>query len=92
MKRLSVLVLALAVTLTGCLSIPANPERMSPEQIHEWVKDKSLAATCATMNTPYGRGIVVHVGIDKSVVPNGAVQVDDQCKITINNATPGPVK
>jgi hypothetical protein len=70
----------------GCLSLPANPENMTPEQIKEWVKDKSMAATCTTLNTPYGRGIVVHVGIDKSVVPNGAVQVDDQCKVTFTNA------
>ena len=80
------IVLLTSSILSGCVSLPIDPSKMSAEQIKEWVKDKSIAATCATMNTPYGRGIVVHVGVDKSVMIAGAVTVDDQCKIVIQNA------
>ena len=88
--RTAAIVLVLAGLSTGCLSLPANPEKMTPEQIREWTKDKSIAATCTTINSPYGRGIVVHVGMDKGVVAAGSVQVDDQCKVTITNAPTPP--
>lgn len=90
MRTLATLLLTL-VLAAGCLALPANPEKMTPEQIREWTKDKSIAATCTTINSPYGRGIVVHVGMDKGVVAAGSVQVDDQCKVTITN-TPPPAK
>ncbi len=89
--RTLVAVLSIALLSAGCLALPANPEKMTPEQIREWTKDKSIAATCTTINSPYGRGIVVHVGMDKGVVAAGSVQVDDQCKVTITN-TPVPPK
>ncbi len=83
--RILTSVLLVALLSAGCLALPANPEKMTPEQIKEWTKDKSIAATCTTINSPYGRGIVVHVGMDKGVVQSGSLTVDDQCKIQILN-------
>ena len=88
--RTITIILLLAGLSAGCLALPANPEKMSPEQIREWTKDKSIAATCTTINSPYGRGIVVHVGMDKGVVAAGSVQVDSECKVTITNAPVPP--
>lgn len=75
------------LSVSGCMpSLPINWTVMTPEQIKEAVKDKSISATCGTMNTVYGRGFAVNVGIDKSVIlDNGSVQVDDQCKVTVTN-------
>ena len=55
MKRHATLC-TIALLMGGCLSMPANPENMTPEQIKEWTKDRSIAATCTTINSPYGRG------------------------------------
>ena len=75
----------------GCASIPANPTEMTPDQLKEWVKDKNANIACGVINSPYGRGIAVYVVLDKAVVVNGMVTVDDACKVTITNA-PAPKK
>jgi hypothetical protein len=83
-------VILLALMLTGCMAtLPGNPEHMTAEQIREAVKDKSAHIGCGVVNSPYGRGVAVFVTLDKAVLINGTVVVDDQCKVTITN-TPKP--
>lgn len=74
-----------SLTLAGCASLPANPTEMSPEQLKEWVKDKNANISCGVINSPYGRGVAVYVVLDKGILIDGTVVVDDQCKVTITN-------
>ena len=77
----------------GCgASLPANPSKMSPQQIKEWVKDKTDYIFCGTANSPWGKGVGTYVSIDKGVAPNTSVTVEGDCKTTIINTTPAPPK
>jgi starvation-inducible outer membrane lipoprotein len=89
MKPRDPLTLALLapLLLSACLSIPANPEKMTPEQLREWAKDKNANIACSTASNIYGRGIVSYVVIDKGTLQTSAVSVDGECKITIQNDT-----
>lgn len=81
-----------ALLLPGCVTgglLPANPEKMSAEQLHEWVKDRNANAGCLVANTPYGKGNSVFLALDKGIVVNGTVVIKDNCEITIING-PAP--
>jgi hypothetical protein len=75
----------LVLPLTGCagLTIPADPARMTAEQLREWRKDSNANVTCVRANTPYGNVVTVFVVLDKGVVPAGTVTVDEGCKTTV---------
>lgn len=88
MRKYLLLTLLALPLLGGCMSLPADPSKMSAEQLKEWVKDKNATVGCVIANTPYGRGVGVFVNMDKGIVPNGALSVDSECKISIQNATP----
>jgi len=75
----------LCLLLAGCVSLPADPTKMSAEQLREWVKDKNANISCGSTISTLGKFGVVSVVIDKGLVPNGAVTVDADCKITITN-------
>lgn len=88
MRLLAVL---FVLALMGCgTNLPADPTHMSPEQLREWVKDKNVSVSCGTVNSPWGRGIAVNIGVDKGTVFNGTVASDDQCKVTITNDSRNP--
>ena len=87
--RVTRLVLIIALVGAGCVSLPANPSSMTPEQLREWVKDKSANVLCSTIATPY-KGTVIVMNLDKGVVVNGAVTIKDGCEVTITNTAPGP--
>lgn len=82
------LLISIYLSLSACAGIPGNPEKMSPEQLREWAKDKNANIACGIANTPYGKGVATYVVLDKAVIPNGTISVDDQCKITITNIVP----
>ena len=67
--------------LPACVSLPADPTKMSAEQLREWAKDKNANIACGTMMSNLGRGVMVTVVLDKGVAYN--VSVDPECKITI---------
>lgn len=71
--------------LTACNTLPANPEKMSPEQLNAWAKDKNANVACGVVNSPYGRGVATYVVLDKAVLFNGTVTVDSECKVSITN-------
>lgn len=82
-------ILVLSVLLvSGCMQMPANPEKMTPDQLREWAKDKNANIACGVINSPYGRGVGTYVVLDKGIVVNGSVTVDPECKITITNTVP----
>jgi len=77
-----------ALALAGCSQLPVHLDQMTPEQIKEYAKIKDASVMCIIANTPYGKGFGLFLNLDKGVVPNGTVVVDDQCKATITNTTP----
>ncbi len=90
MRTLASLILVLTLT-AACATLPANPTDMTAEQLNAWAKDKNANISCGVINSPYGRGVAVYVVLDKGIVINGTVVVDDQCRVTISNA-PAPPK
>lgn len=83
MKALGVCVLVVA--LAGCTSWPSNPANMSAEQLKEWVKDRNANVSCAIINSPYGKGSLLMLTLDKGIVLNGTLTVDDACKVQMVN-------
>lgn len=83
MKHFFALLLTLPI-LAGCPTLPANPEKMSPEQLREWAKDKNANIACGVGHTPYGKVTALYVILDKGIVVNGTVTVDPECKVTID--------
>lgn len=73
------------LALAGCAQLPADPSKMSPEQIKEWVRDKNASISCGKVNTPYGPTVLTYVTLDKSVIFEGVVTVDAECKVSITN-------
>jgi hypothetical protein len=63
---------------------------MTADQLHEWVKDKNANISCGVFNSPYGKGVMTYVVLDKGIVVDGSVSVDNECKVVITNA-PKPV-
>lgn len=80
------LICIIVLALAGCgATIPANPEKMSAEQLTAFAKDKNANVACGVINGPWGKGVATYVVLDKAVVFNGSVTVDSECKVTITN-------
>jgi len=84
------LLITLITVLSGCVSLPVDPTKMSAEQLKEWAKDKNANIVCGIVNSPYGRGIATYVVLDKTVIFNGTVTVDGECKVSITNDSSKP--
>lgn len=84
------LLLAAAVALAGCQTLPADPSKMAADQLREWVKDKTANISCGVVNSPYGRGVMTSVALDKAVIFNGTVTVDGECKVSVTNDSRKP--
>jgi hypothetical protein len=85
MKTLATLSAALA--LTACAGIPADPSRMTPEQLRESAKDRSAMASCTTASSPWGDGRTIYVQIDRQTLPTGSVTVAADCAVTFHSET-----
>jgi hypothetical protein len=70
--------LLLALVLVGCAS-PSIPEQAI-------IGEKNATASCAVVNSPWGRGIVISVVLDKAVIISGSVVVGNDCSVTITAA------
>ena len=87
MKLLALCILALLVGCAGS-AIPADPSKMSAEQLGAWAKDRNANIACSTYKGVYGTGVVNYVVLDKGIVLNGTLVLDQECKVTISNAIP----
>lgn len=82
--------------LAGCASF--NAPSMSPEQLKEATKDKSLAVACLTFTGTGGSGQSVIITYDQRAISNGGVAVDPRngCSVNLTNmakpATAEPAK
>lgn len=85
MKKSLILIAVLA--LAACATnIPADPAKMSAEQLNAWAKDKNANIACSTFKGVYGTGVVNYVVLDKGIVVNGSVTVDQECRVVITNS------
>lgn len=78
------------IVLTGCagVNMPFEMEKMTPEQLAALAKIKEANSFCVVVNSPYGRGVAVFMNLDRAVIPNGSITVDEQCKTTVTVSTP----
>lgn len=87
MRPVILILAALLFVLAGCAgAIPADPAKMSAEQLTAWAKDRNANIACSTFKGVYGTGIVNYVVLDKGIVVNGSVTVDTDCRVTITNS------
>jgi hypothetical protein len=63
------------LALTGCAS-PSFPTEAL-------IGDKNATASCAVVNSPWGRGVVIQVILDKTAIVSGSVVVSPDCSVTI---------
>lgn len=83
---------AAAACLAGCAgTIPADPSKMTADQIKAMAADRSAVATCTVVNSPWGVGRTIYVQLDKATIPAGTVSVAADCSVTVQ-ATPAPAK
>lgn len=57
--------LAGAFLLAGCMSMPADPSRMTPEQLRESAKDRGASVSCYSVGNAIWRVLAVLVQADR---------------------------
>lgn len=82
--------LIIVALLAGCSAMPADPAKMSPEQLREWVKDKSASVTCVSAKNAVGNVTTVVANLDRGVVTAGVVTISTDCVTTINSGVKVP--
>lgn len=75
---------AIALILSACNSMPADPAKMSPEQLREYAKDKSASVTCVSAKNAVGNVTTVFANLDKGAVATGTVTISTDCVTTIS--------
>jgi hypothetical protein len=78
MKTIAMLPILL---LPGCAGLPG----MSPEQLEAAGKAKDVSVVCAQGTGPWGKVQTIYLNIDRAVIKNGSVAVDESCKVTFAN-------
>lgn len=91
MKHSLLLLTISAFALAACNTLPADPSKMSAEQLKAWAADKNANVACSTFKGMYGTGVVNYAVIDKGILVDGTVTVDNECKITISNSVPAKI-
>lgn len=82
-----------ALSLAACQSLPADPAKMSAEQLKAWASDKNASAACVSGKTAAGNVTTTYAVLDKGAVASGALTIDADCKVTITalpRAASGP--
>jgi hypothetical protein len=81
-----------ALALTGCaagLTVPADPSKMTPDQLNVWVRDRNANVSCITTDSLWaGRITTTWVVLDRGTV-TGEVRVTADCEVSIT-ARPAP--
>lgn len=90
--KAATLAIAACAALTACAgTIPADPTKMSAEQLRALAADRSATASCSIVNSPWGRGTVTYVQLDRATVPAGEVSIGPDCVVTVR-AEPAPAR
>ena len=80
-----ILTLAACAAFAGCASAPADPSKLSAEQLKALASDRSAVASCATTMTPWGPIRTTLVQLDRATIPAGKVSVAADCTVTIES-------
>lgn len=94
MKRSTLLatLIAAAALAAGCgTTVPADPQKMSPEQLQAWAKDRNATASCVTTDSLWAKVTTTWVVLDRGTISAGSVAVGADCSVTIS-ATPAPAR
>jgi uncharacterized protein (UPF0333 family) len=84
-------VMILASLLAACgTTIPADPSKMSAEQLKAWATDKNANVACTSGKTAAGNVVATYVVLDKGVINTAGAQVtvDQECRVTIGSPAP----
>jgi starvation-inducible outer membrane lipoprotein len=78
---------AVAVILSGCTTLPADPAKMTPEQLREYAKDRNATVTCVQARNATGTVAMISVSLDKAAIVSGSVTVKpaSDCEATITS-------
>lgn len=88
MKRLLTALIFAAMVLPGCGgTLPADPSRMTPEQLKAAARDKNAAVACSSGKTAAGNVTMVYVNLDQAVRLGSTATVEADCKTTIITTT-----
>ena len=73
------------LAMWGCTTMPADPSKMTPEQLREWVKDKSASVSCVVARNATGTVVMSMANLDKTTFKGGTLTVkpSSDCEMTI---------
>lgn len=75
---------AVLVLLTGCAgTIPADPSKMTAEQLKALAADRSAIAACTLINGPWGVGRTILVQLDRAAIVGGGISVGADCTVNL---------
>lgn len=82
---MKVLILAIAIALTGCASQPNSTfSEMSPEQLRAIHADKNITIVCSSVDTLTTNIVNVYAVIDKTTIPQGGLTIEGRvCGINL---------
>ena len=79
---------ALCLLTASCASVlPADPAKMSPEQLKASAKDKNAAVACSNGKTAAGNVTMVYVNMDQAVRLGSTATVEADCRVTITTTS-----
>jgi hypothetical protein len=76
-------IMAACAALAGCASAPADPSKLSADQLRALAADRSALASCSTTNTPWGPFRTTLVQLDRATIPAGEVSIGADCTVTV---------
>jgi hypothetical protein len=78
------------IVLTGCATAPADPSKLSADQLRALAADRSALASCSTTNTPWGPFRTTLVQLDRATIPAGEVSIGADCTVTVRTQAAPP--
>lgn len=79
--------IAVTALIVGCAALPADPAKMSPDQLKAAAKDKNAAVACSNGKTAAGNVTLVYVNLDQAVRLGSTATVEADCKTTITTTS-----
>lgn len=73
----------LAACCCGCAFVPADPSKMTAEQLKANAKDKNASVSCSNGKTMSGNVTVVYVNTDQAPKLGSVVTVKSDCETTV---------
>jgi hypothetical protein len=84
------LIVLTAALAAGCATAPADPSKLSADQLRALAADRSAVASCATTMTPWGPIRTTLVQLDRATIPAGEVSIGADCTVTVRTQAAPP--